>query len=96
MKGIPRKVSIRHISALQMKNFVCKGCKFFVVHVMNGEHMNKQDKLNIDDLPILKEFSDAFSEEIPALPPKRELYFTIELVPGAVPYSKSPYQMNIL
>ena len=30
------------------------------------------------------------------LPPKRELEFTIELVPGAVPKSKAPYQMNIL
>ena len=30
------------------------------------------------------------------LPLKRELDFTIELVPGAVPNSKSPYQMNIL
>ena len=30
------------------------------------------------------------------MPPKRELDFTIELVPGAVPNSKYPYQMNIL
>ena len=30
------------------------------------------------------------------LPPKRELDFTIELVPGAVPSSKAPYRMNIL
>ena len=39
---------------------------------------------------------DLFSEEIPGLPPKRELDFTIELVPGVVPISKAPYQMNIL
>ena len=30
------------------------------------------------------------------LPPKRELDFTIELVPSAVPSSKAPYRMNIL
>ena len=42
------------------------------------------------------EFSDFFSEEIPGLPPKRELDFTIELVPGAVLNSKTPYRMNIL
>ena len=39
---------------------------------------------------------DVFLEEIPGLPPKRELDFTIELVPGAVPNSKAPYRMNIL
>ena len=30
------------------------------------------------------------------LPLKRELEFTIELVPGAVPNSKTPYRMNIM
>ena len=56
VKGIPRKVSVRPISALQMKMYVRKGCKVFVVHVMNYEHMNKEDKLKFDDIPILKEF----------------------------------------
>ena len=41
IKGIPRKVSVRQISALQMKKDVQNGCKVFVVHVMNDEHMNK-------------------------------------------------------
>ena len=35
-------------------------------------------------------------EEILGLPSKRELDFTIELVPGVVPNSKAPYWMNIL
>ena len=44
----------------------------------------------------MKEFSYVFPEEILKLPLKRELDFTIELVPGAVPNSKDPYWMNIL
>ena len=63
---------------------------------MNDEHMNKEDKLKFDDIPILKEFSDVFPEDILGLPPKRELDFTIELVLGVVPNSKDPYEMNIL
>ena len=66
------------------------------LHVMNDEHMNKEDNLKFDDIPILKEFLDVFPEEIPGLPPKRELDFTIELVPGVVANSKAPYRMNIL
>ena len=54
VKGIPRKVYVRQILALQMKKSVRKGCKVFVVHVMNGEHMNKEDKLKFDGIPILK------------------------------------------
>ena len=60
MKGIPRKVSARQISALQMKKSIHKGCKVFVVHVMNDKHTNKEDKLKFDDIPILKEFSYVF------------------------------------
>ena len=44
--------------------------------------------------PILKEFQDIFSEEIPGLPPKRDLDFTIDLMPGLAPVSRSPYRMN--
>ena len=72
VKGIPRKVSIRQISALQMKKYIQKGSKVFVVHVMNDKLIIKQDKLKFDDIPILKEFLDVLSEEIPVLPPKRE------------------------
>ena len=54
LKGIPRNVFVRQISSLQMKKYVRKGCKVFFVHVMNDEHMNKEDKLKFDDIPILK------------------------------------------
>ena len=47
-------------------------------------------------IPILRGYLDVFSKEILGFPPKRELDFTIELVPVAVPNSKDPYQMNIL
>ena len=50
----------------------------------------------MEDIPIMRGYSDVFLKEIPRPPPKRELEFTIELVPGVVPSSKSPYQMNIL
>ena len=39
---------------------------------------------------------DVFPEEIPRLPPKRDLDFMIELIPRVVPDSKDPYRMNIL
>ena len=50
----------------------------------------------MEDIPVLKEYADVFLKEILGLPLKRELDFSIELVPSAVPSSKAPYQMNIL
>ena len=35
-----------------------------------------------------------FPDEIPGLSPKRDIDFTIELVPGAAPVSKTPYRMG--
>ena len=73
-----------------------EGCKAFAVIVINEENINNEDKLKLEDIPILREYLNVFSEEIAWLPPKRELDFTIELVPGVVPSSKASYQMNIL
>ena len=55
-----------------------------------------EDKLKIEYIPIPRGYSDVFPEEIPGLPPKRELDFTIELVHGAMPSSKYAYWINIL
>ena len=96
VKGIPRKTTVRQISALQLKRDVRKGCKAFAVTVIDEENINNIDKLKLEDIPTLMKYLDVFTKEILGLPPKRELDFTIELVPGAVPNSKSPYRMNIL
>ena len=96
VKGIPRKTVIRQISALQLKRAVRKGCKVYAVTITDEESKSEIDKLKIEDIPILNEFIDVFPEEIPGLPPRRELDFTIELVPGVVPSSKALYRMNIL
>jgi hypothetical protein len=56
----------------------------------------EESKNSIENFPILQEFQDVFQEEIPGLPPKREIDFSIDLVPGAVPVSKAPYRMNVL
>ena len=52
--------------------------------------MVKQTSL---DHPLLKEFSDIFVTEILGIPPKRDIDFRIDLVPGIEPISKTPYRM---
>ena len=64
------------------------------VKVAKFLHFNNQ--LNVEYIPILKYFKDIFPEEIPELPLKKYIDFTIDLVPGAVPAFKDPYQMKIL
>ena len=47
----------------------------------------------MDDVPVVNEFSDEFPDELPGLPPNREIEFSIDLAPGIEPVSKAPYRM---
>ena len=46
------------------------------------------EEMKLEDIPVVGEFLDVFSKEIPGLPPKREIDFEIELEPGEHPISK--------
>ena len=70
---------------MQLKRAVRKGCKAYAVTITDEENLNKINKLKLEDIPVLREYVDVFLDEIPGLPPKSELDFTIELVPGVVP-----------
>ena len=76
---------------MQLKRAIRKGCKAYAVTINDEENLNKTNKLKLEDILVLREYVDLFSEEIMGLPLKRELDFTIEMVPGTVPNSKCPY-----
>ena len=45
--------------------------------------------------PVVCEFLNMFSEELPGLPPVREVEFTIELLPGTTPISMALYRFAL-
>jgi hypothetical protein len=54
----------------------------------------EEDKPSLEDHPILRYFRDVFPEEVPHLPPRRDIEFLIELSPRAVPVSRTTYRMS--
>ena len=50
----------------------------------------------LEDIPVVREFSDVFPEDLPGIPLDREIYFQIELAPRTEPISKAPYRMTPL
>jgi hypothetical protein len=92
MKGVPRPISIREISALHLKRCFRKGCQLYVAHV---EEPDNTKGPSLKDFSVLPEFEDVF-QEIPELPPRREIYFSIDLVLGVASVSKTPYIMSTL
>ncbi|GKG34673.1 hypothetical protein Tco_0437369, partial [Tanacetum coccineum] len=45
----------------------------------------KSNEKRLEEIPIVREFSEVFSEDLPALPPIRQVEFQIDLIPGATP-----------
>jgi hypothetical protein len=45
------------------------------------------------NIPVVQEFLDVFPEELPGLPPERDVEFSIELKPGTTPVSRRSYRM---
>jgi hypothetical protein len=50
--------------------------------------------IGLEHLPVVREFVDVFPEELPEMPPERELEFTIDLKSGTKPIAKMPYEMS--
>jgi hypothetical protein len=44
---------------------------------------------------VVRDFSDVFPEELPGIPPDREVELVIDLLPGTAPISKRPYMMFV-
>jgi hypothetical protein len=90
VQGIPRAVTVREISALQLKKCYRRGCQIFAAHMEE----TPEDKVpNLENYPVLKEFEYVF-KEVPGLPPRSNIDFSIDLMPGAAPVSKNPYIMS--
>ena len=49
--------------------------------------------MNLEDIPVIKEFLDVFPKELSGLPPEREIDLSIEVVHGMTPISRAPYCM---
>jgi hypothetical protein len=48
-----------------------------------------------NNIRVVRDFPDVFPEELPGMPPDREVEFVIDLLPGTAPISKWPYSMSV-
>ena len=74
-----------------MRKYYRKGCPLYAIQVLKTI---EGDKPSPDDHHILREYKDVFPEEVPGLTPRRDIDFSNDLAPRAVPVSRTPYRMN--
>ncbi|KAL5547540.1 hypothetical protein UlMin_002771 [Ulmus minor] len=88
--GKPKKSGTPIISALKAKKMLSNGCVGYLAHVVDT---TIDVILKPEDVHVVKNFLEVFPEDLPGLPPNREIEFEIELLPGTSPISKVPYRM---
>jgi hypothetical protein len=50
---------------------------------------------SIEDIQIVNEYPNVFPDELPGMPPERDIEFIIELLPRIAPIAKRPYRMGV-
>ncbi|GKC44459.1 putative reverse transcriptase domain-containing protein [Tanacetum coccineum] len=55
----------------------------------------KSDEKILEDIPVVREFPEVFPEDLPGLPPVRQVEFQIDLIPGATPVARAPYRLAL-
>nr|GEZ66199.1 putative reverse transcriptase domain-containing protein [Tanacetum cinerariifolium] len=81
-------------------HFMHQNSKVFAKRIscLFGKYYYKDDKSKskekqLEDVPIVRDFSEVFPEDLPGLPPTRQVEFQIDLIPGAAPVARAPYRL---
>ncbi|KAL4038688.1 hypothetical protein IC575_002311 [Cucumis melo] len=77
------------ISAIRASKLLNQGTWGILASVVDTREVD----VSLSSEPVVRDYPDVFPEELPGLPPHREVEFAIELEPGTVPISRAPYRM---
>ncbi|GJZ43716.1 putative reverse transcriptase domain-containing protein [Tanacetum coccineum] len=81
--GSKSKLSI--ISCTKTQKYIQKGCQIYLAQVTSKKTENKSEEKRLEEVPTVQKFPEVFPENLPGLPPARQVEFQIDLVPGATP-----------
>ncbi|GKC23998.1 putative reverse transcriptase domain-containing protein, partial [Tanacetum coccineum] len=84
------------ISCTRTQKYIQKGCQVYLVQVTSNKAEDKLEVKRLEDVPIVREFSEVFPEDFPGLPPAQQVEFQIDLVPGFIRPSFSPWGAPVL
>nr|GFD01481.1 putative reverse transcriptase domain-containing protein [Tanacetum cinerariifolium] len=65
-----------------------------LAHITTKEVEDKSKEKRLEDVPVVRDISEVFPEDLPGLPPIRPVEFQIDLVPGAAPVARAPYRLT--
>ncbi|GJR61269.1 putative reverse transcriptase domain-containing protein [Tanacetum coccineum] len=89
VKGDSGASRLKVISCIKARKYIERGSQLFLAQVTEKEPSKKQ----LQDVPVIRNFPEVFPDDLPGLPPPRQVKFRIELVPGAAPVARAPYRL---
>nr|GEX19460.1 putative reverse transcriptase domain-containing protein [Tanacetum cinerariifolium] len=97
-KSDENKLMLSIISCLKAHKYMEKGCQLLLAHVTVKENKDKLKEKRLEDVPTVRDFPEVFPEDIPGLPPIRQVKFQTDLVPdkGFIRPSSSPWGALVL
>ncbi|KAJ9539506.1 LOW QUALITY PROTEIN: hypothetical protein OSB04_032239 [Centaurea solstitialis] len=81
----------RTCSLAKARRYVKGGGMSYLVYV--AEIAGEKKRKTVADVPVVRDFPDVFPEDLPGVPPERQVEFGIDLIPGAAPVAKAPYRL---
>ncbi|XP_035837690.1 uncharacterized protein LOC110898590 [Helianthus annuus] len=79
---------ISFISMLKVSKCIQKGHLAYLVYALEAKEEKK-----LEEVAVVAEFPEVFPEDLPGLPPDKQIEFRIDLIPGATPIVKAPYRL---
>nr|GEW65727.1 putative reverse transcriptase domain-containing protein [Tanacetum cinerariifolium] len=80
---------LKVISCIKARKYIERGSHLFIAQVTKKEPTKKQ----LQDMPVICNFPEVFPDDLPGLPPPRQVEFKIELIPGTTPVARVPYRL---
>ncbi|GJR07023.1 putative reverse transcriptase domain-containing protein, partial [Tanacetum coccineum] len=81
------------ISCTRTQKYIQNGCQIYLAQVTSKKAEDKLEEKRLEDVPIIQEFPKVFLDDLPGLPPTRQVEFQINLVPGTTPVARTPYRL---
>ncbi|GJU51459.1 putative reverse transcriptase domain-containing protein [Tanacetum coccineum] len=81
------------ISCSKAQEYLSRGCDVFLAHITTKEAKDDSEGKRLEDVPIVRDFPEVFLEDLPGIPPARQVEFQIDLVPGAALVARALYRL---
>nr|GEY04169.1 putative reverse transcriptase domain-containing protein [Tanacetum cinerariifolium] len=88
-----RESQLTVILCSKAQEYTAKGCRIFLAHISAKKEEDMSEGKQLEDVPVVRDYPEVFPKDLSGLPLARLVEFQIDLIPGAAPVARAPYQL---